>query len=115
GWRLPHERGSPSHVRPVLGPRSPPAAEAAASAGVEAGETPPGGDSPSPSHRNSLNRLPALRPVASMPVGPGVSPVGAGLGRSSTSSISPIGVIPNSGSRAKGQPDDRAPTSFPST
>ena len=52
---------------------------------------------------------------SSMPLGPEV-PAGVGVtGSASTSSISPIGVMPNTGSRLKDQPVDSAPISFPST
>jgi hypothetical protein len=51
----------------------------------------------------------------SAPIGPAVSGAMSGSGSSSTASISPIGVIPNTGSRENGQPEDSAPINFPST
>jgi hypothetical protein len=54
-------------------------------------------------------------PLGSTPLTPALPSSPGNAGRSSTRIISAMGVMPNSGSRENCQPEERAPTSLPST
>ena len=98
GFKPPQASGSASGDGPAVSP----------GAGVS-------GAAAAPSQQSSRKRGEPAAAGRSIPVGPAVPGPTFEVGRSSTSSISRIGVTPNVGSREKLQPLDKAPTSRPST